>query len=363
MAEQQTEQNRTEPATPTKLREAKRRGQVTKSLEVNSLFILSMGIALFYLLGEGMVSRQLALSRELLSNAHRITLDPAQTNSLYEYTTDWMLSIFWPLMAALVAVAVLMNMAQTGPVFSFFPLKPDMSRINPVNGFKRLFSVRLLFESLKTLVKLVLFAVVLYFAISALLPSMVSLLDRHPVAYPHYLAETGISIALKLLVVLLFIALLDLLYTRWDYAKRMRMSHREIKEEVKRREGDPQIRAKIRELQREAATRSGSLRRVPDADVLITNPTHLSIALIYQRGVMSAPQVIAKGAGELAQRMREVARRHRVPIVEDKGLARELFNSVDIDRPIGEELYPLVAKILVRIFAKRRNETGGSMPG
>jgi flagellar biosynthetic protein FlhB len=363
MAEHQTEQNRTEPATPTKLREAKRRGQVTKSLEVNSLFILSMSIALFYLLGESMVSRQLALSRELLSNGHRIALDPGQTLSLYEYTTHWMLSIFWPLMAALIAVAVLMNMAQTGPVFSFFPLKPDMSRINPVNGFKRLFSVRLLFESVKTLIKLLLFAGVLYFAISGLLPSLVSLLDRHPDSYLHYLAEKGNAIALRLLTALLFIALLDLLYTRWDYAKQMRMSRREIKEELKRREGDPLIRAKIRELQREAAKRAGSLQRVPDADVLITNPTRLSVALTYRRGVMAAPQVIAKGAGELAQSMRQVARFHHVPIVENKRLARKLFNSVEIGQSIGEELYPLVAKILVRIFAKRNTNTGGAAPG
>ncbi|MES9816746.1 MAG: EscU/YscU/HrcU family type III secretion system export apparatus switch protein [Candidatus Thiodiazotropha sp.] len=363
MAEQQTEQDRTEPATPTKLRDAKRRGQVTKSLEVNSLFILSMGVALFYLLGEGMVSRQLALSHELLANAHRIQLDPAQTLSLFEYTVDWIFSIFWPAMAALVIVAILMNMAQTGPVFSFFPLKPDISRINPVNGFKRLFSVRLLFESLKTVIKLLLFAGVLYFAISALLPSLVSLLDRHPDSYPLYLADKANSIALKLLAVLLFIALLDLLYTRWDFAKRMRMSRREIKNEVKRREGDPQIRAKIRELQREAAKRAGSLRKVPDADVLITNPTHLSVALVYQRGMMAAPQVTAKGAGELAWRMREVARLHCVPIVENKALARRLFKSVDIDQPISEELYPLVAKILVRIFAGRNGNTGGTVAG
>jgi flagellar biosynthetic protein FlhB len=123
---------------------------------------------------------------------------------------------------------------------------------------------------------------------------------------------------------------------------------------VKRREGDPQIRAKIRELQREAAKRAGSLRKVPEADVLITNPTHLSVALAYQRDRMTAPQVIAKGAGELAGRMREVARQHGIPIVENKPLARRLFKSVQIDQPIDQELYPLVARILVRILARRK---------
>jgi flagellar biosynthetic protein FlhB len=363
VAEQQTEQDRTEPATPTKLRDAKRRGQVSKSLEVNSLLMLSAGVALFYLLGEQMVTRQLALSHELLSNAHQVMLDPAHVLSLFEYTVDQMLSIFWPIMAVFMVVAVLMNMAQTGPVFSFFPLKPDMSRINPVKGFKRLFSVRLLYESAKTLIKLVLMAGVLYFAIAALLPSLVSLIDRHPDSYPVFLANNANLISLKLIAVLMFIALLDLLYTRFDFAKRMRMSRREIKEEVKRREGDPQIRAKIRELQREAAKRAGSLRKVPEADVLITNPTHLSVALAYHRGEMAAPQVIAKGAGEIASRMREVAKQHHIPIVENKPLARRLFQSVEIDQPIDEELYPLVAKILVRVFARRKSNLGRAATG
>ena len=354
MAEQQTEQDRTEPATPTKLRDAKRRGQVNKSLEVNSLFILSLGVALSYLLGHRMVLKQLELSRELLSNAHRVVLDPVRSLLLYEQVVDQLISIFWPAIAALVSVAIVMNVAQTGPVFSFFPLKPDMSRINPVNGFKRLFSSRLLFEFVKTLIKLFLFSGILYFTIAALLPSLISLLDYDPDGYLFYLANNVNLIAFKLLVVILLIALLDMLYTRWDFAKKMRMSRREIKEEVKRREGDPQIRAKIRELQREAAKRAGSLRKVPEADVLITNPTHLSIALTYRRDKMNAPWVIAKGAGELASKMREVARLHQVPLVENKTLARKLFNTVDIDQPISEELYPVVAKILVQVFAKRK---------
>ncbi|MES9851148.1 MAG: flagellar biosynthesis protein FlhB [Candidatus Thiodiazotropha sp. L084R] len=354
MAEQQTEQDRTEPATPTKLRDAKRRGQVNKSLEVNSLFLLSLGVALSYLFGQRMVSMQLEMSQQLLSNAHRIALDPVHAMLLFEQVVDQMVLIFWPAMAALISMAVIMNIAQTGPVFSFFPLKPDMSRINPVSGFKRLFSTKLLFEFIKTLIKLILFSGILYFAIASLLPSLISLLDYDPDGYPVYIATNVNLIVFKLLAVILLVALLDLLYTRWDFAKRMRMSRREIKEEVKRREGDPQIRAKIKELQREAAKRAGSLRRVPEADVLITNPTHLSIALTYHRGSMSAPRVIAKGAGELAWKMREVARLHQVPLVENKHLARRLFRSVDIDHPINEELYPIVAKILVRVFSKQK---------
>ena len=134
------------------------------------------------------------------------------------------------------------------------------------------------------------------------------------------------------------------------------MSRRDLKEEVKRREGDPQIKSKIRELQREAAKRSGSLSRVPDADVLITNPTHFAVALRYERGVSPAPQVIAKGAGELAFKMRVTARKHSIPVVENKKLARKLFKAVDINNYIPEELYPAVARVLVWIYALRRRD-------
>jgi flagellar biosynthesis protein FlhB len=159
-----------------------------------------------------------------------------------------------------------------------------------------------------------------------------------------------------MLAVLLIIALLDMLYSRWEYTKRMRMSRREVKEEVKRREGDPHVRAKIKELQREAVKRAGSLRRVPDADVLITNPSHLSVALVYRRETMQAPQVIAKGAGDLALNMRKVARLHRVPLVEQRDLAQQLFRAVGIDEAIGEDLYPLVARILLRVWYQKRGQ-------
>lgn len=360
MAEQQTEQDRSEPATPTKLREAQNRGQVTRSLELNSLFILGVATCIIYLLGENMIIGILAISRGLLSEAHQMNIGPTQLVFWFDTLVAQVISILWPLMLVIIVMAVLVNMAQTGPVFSFFPLKPDIQRINPVAGFKRLFSTRLLFESLKTLVKLFLFAGVLYFAIKGILPALFSLMDSDPDTYPAFILDNTLLLSFKLLAVLIFIALIDVLYTRWDYSKRMRMSRRELKEEIKRREGDPLVRAKIRELQKEAARRAGSLQKVPDADVLITNPTHISVALYYQRGVMPAPKVIAKGSGELALKMRELAYKHRVPVIENKRLARSLFRKVDLDQTITEELYPVVAKILVWVFALRGGHQGVS---
>lgn len=355
MAEQQQEQDRSEPASPFKLREARKRGQVAKSLEVNSLLILSAGLMVLYIFGEQFITRQLAVGRSVLANAHRFHAEPVAALAWFEKLFYLLINIFWPLLAAIVIVAILANLLQTGPVFSFFPLKPDINRLNPVTGFKRLFSKKLLFESLKTFIKLFVFAVVIYFAVSAVLPALFALIDTSPDAYGAFLLSSARSLMYKLLLVVLIVALIDLAYTKWDYASRMRMSRRELKEEIKRREGDPQVRARRRELQKEAVKRAASLRRVPDADVLITNPTHLAVALKYDQRRKGAPQLIAKGSGELALKMKQVARRRGVVVVENKPLARELFTRVEIEHPVPEDLFPVVAKILAWIYVRRNS--------
>ncbi|MEE8058580.1 MAG: flagellar biosynthesis protein FlhB [Pseudomonadales bacterium] len=353
------EQDRTEPASPFKLREARKRGQVAKSLEINSLFLLSVALLVTYFMGEQFITQQLALSRELFSGAGRIELDGKTALSLFEYTVSFLAHSLWPFIAAIMLTGILANMFQTGPIFSFFPIKPDMSRLNPVNGLKRIFSKKLLFESVKTVLKMAILGTVIYFAITALLPKQMALLDTDPQAYPVMLMDQGCGLAYKVLLAVLLIALLDLMYSRWDFSQKMRMSRREMKEEVKRREGDPQIRSRRRQLQKEAVKRAGAVQRVPDADVLITNPTHLAIALRYERGKTAAPQVIAKGAGDLAGKMRGIARRYEVPIVENKPLARALFTKVQIDDGVPEKLFPAVAKILAWIYLQRQQRQDG----
>ena len=354
----QQDQDRTEPATPFKLREARKRGQVAKSLEINSLLLLSVGLAAAYFMGESLIGQQLFLSRELLGGAGAIALDHRTTLGLFEYTVTFLVNMLWPFVGAVMLAGILANMFQTGPVFSFFPVKPDMSRINPIKGFKRLFSKKLLFESAKTIIKMGIFGSIIYFAISSLLPKLVALIDTDPHVYPVLLMEHARTLAFQLLLAVLLIALLDLMYSRWDFSKQMRMSQRELKEEVKRREGDPQIRSRRRQLQKEAVQRAGAVQRVPDADVLITNPTHLSVALKYDRDKSGAPQLIAKGAGNLALKMRQVARDKRVPIVENKVLAQALFAKTAINDPIPEKLFPAVAKILAWVFLQREQRGG-----
>ncbi len=352
------EQDRNEPATPFKLQEARKRGQVSKSLETNSLLILSTALLVIYALGERMISQQLLLSRNLFSSTYPLELDGTRALGLFEFAVESLTAIIWPLFGALMLTGILANLFQTGPVFSFFPLKPDINRLNPVTGLKRLFSKKLLFEAVKTVIKMTIFGFVLYFAIVALLPALMAMIDMDPQIFPALLLKHGRGMTYKLLLVVLVVALLDLMYSRWDFARQMRMSRREMKEEVKRREGDPQIRSRRKQLQKEAVKRAGAVQKVPDADVLITNPTHLAIALKYDREEMTTPLLVAKGAGDLAALMRQIAQSNNVPIVENKPLARHLFNKVGIDDGIPGAYFPEVAKILAWVFLQRSEREG-----
>ncbi|MCU7934007.1 MAG: EscU/YscU/HrcU family type III secretion system export apparatus switch protein [Candidatus Thiodiazotropha sp. (ex Dulcina madagascariensis)] len=355
MADHQQEQDRTEQATPFKLKEARRRGQVAKSLELNSVFIIGIMLGLAYLLGTQMFYKQLDLSRVLLSNHDMQAVSPENITNLFEVMLKELIGISWPYLLAIILTPIAITLMQTGPVFSLFPIKPDFKRINPVEGFKRIFSIRLLYESLKTIVKICLFGMLIYFSIKNALPKMMALVDRDPDTYATSILYFTLNLGFQLFIAMIIIGILDLAYTRWDYAKKMRMSRREVKDEVKRREGDPLIRAKRRELQKEAIKRAGSIRRVPDADVLITNPLRIAVAIKYDRNKMIAPSVIAKGSGDIAKKMRMIARKNGIVIVEKKSLARKLFKKVGIDKPIPEDLYPAVAKILVWYYSINDN--------
>lgn len=358
MAEPQQEFDRNEPATPFKLQEAKKRGQVAKSAEFNSFLILAGVVLVLYLSGEHMLKGQLRLNEHLFQQAGQLALNHTSVVALTKDIFLNLLWIYWPLLLMVVVTAILANMAQTGPLLSFFPIKPDWNRLNPVTGFKRVFSQKMFFEFIKTLIKFILFTATIYFSIVSVVPLLFGLLDTQPGIQAEVMLTESLLVLFKLVLVFLIIAALDLINVKKEYAKKMRMSHREIHEEVKRREGDPHVRARIRELQKEAAKRAGSLQNVPEADVVITNPTHIAVALLYQRETMAAPRIISKGAGEMAQKIREMAAKYNVPLVENKSLARRLFKEVEIGTSIPMECFASVAKILVKVYAMRRLRSG-----
>jgi flagellar biosynthetic protein FlhB len=354
--------DRNQAATPYKLEKARERGQVAKSPDVVAVVVFTSAMVFLTWQGWPTWREQFRLDRALLAQAALMEASPSSLWSLVEHMLVGGMKLAAPFFVTLLLAAVLGNLLQTGPVLSIEPIKADWTRINPVTGLKRLFSLRTLFVAARTLLKLLLLAVVVYQALKSLAPHFYTVADLAPVGIVRTLLDDLASLGLKIALMLGFIALLDLIYTRREFAKQMRMSRRELKDEVKHREGDPRIRARLRELRREMLKRSLALRKTRNADVLITNPTHVAVALRYVHGQMQSPQLIAKGAGLMAAEMRRIAARHAIPIVQNPLLARTLFHDLPVDHSVPPDLYAQVARIIVWVFAMRDARRRGGGP-
>lgn len=351
MAEQ--EQNRSEAATPFKLAQAKKKGSVAKSMDLNSVFVIAALLVCLQLWAWPAAKQELGLLALLFRQSAAFGFSQTQAWAwLMRALLDTVVMLA-PFFGAVMLAGVLSSLVQNGPVFSVHPIKPDFNRLNPAAGFKRIFSKRALFDLAKNLLKLALLVWMLVTVVEHLLPSLVGMLSADAHAYAPRVLDAVAGLVFKLLLVLLGVALVDLLFTRWEFADKMRMSRRELKDEHKQREGDPTIKARIRELQNELRKKSRALKNLPDADVLVTNPTHLAVALMYRHGQMAAPTVIAKGAGDLVEKMKAVARRHRVTIVENRRLARAL-HELELHETVPEEHYAEVARILVWVQEARK---------
>ncbi|WP_428243643.1 flagellar biosynthesis protein FlhB [Gynuella sp.] len=352
MAEQ--EFDKSEQPTPFKLQEARKKGQVAKSLELSSWLLLLAGFGIFTTLGWGLVTGLGHISRFLFSQAANIRLTEGHFLFISEQIIATVESALWPFFATLAIVAMLATLVQIGFIWSFFPLKPDIQRLNPVQGFKRLFSLRLLYESAKSVIKLLLFGGVLWIVLQQMLPYLAQAFDMQPPQIVALFQYWSSKLIFSLLAVLLIITLLDLVYTRRDFIKRMRMSKREVKDEHKKREGDPLIRQKRRQMQKSINAQLVSVGNVPKADVVITNPTHLAVALQYDRANMATPVVVAKGSGGQAEKIKQIARQHRITVMENKPLARALFRQVDVSQPITPDLFPRVAQVYIWLYKNQQ---------
>lgn len=352
---QEQEQNRTEQATPFKLSEAKKKGQVAKSLDFNTFVIIGGLLLGLMIWGRSEWQRFCELCAQLLASSATLQIGQSSFVDIAKALTSEVLAIFLPFAGVGFVFAVLANIIQTGPIFSGEPIKPKFERLNPVEGFKRIFNKRMMFEAVKSVIKLGFFGAIAFGFFMSIWPSLSQVALSDAGGQMHWLADNAISLLFRLGLALALVGLLDLAFVRWQYKQQMMMSTREVKEEVKRREGDPLIRAKIRELQRENRKQARSLSRVPEADVLITNPEHIAIALKYDRVRMNAPVVIAKGADEWAAQMRAVAARHSIPRYERRKLARFLFRRVNIDQPIPAECFIDVARIYAEANEARRD--------
>ncbi len=349
MAEQDLE--RSEAATPFKLKKAQERGQVARSADFVAAAVFAAAMAFVGWQGWDATTSLLRTCRALLAglgSAHEGLPRALAARMLADAG-----AVLLPFLLLLGATAVLATWLQTGVVLSAQPLKPDFTRLNPATGLKRLLSLRTLFDGAKACVKLVLLAGAGWLALQALLPQFIAVTALSPAAFLHTLVADTASLGLKMALVLLLLGVADLAYTRREFGQRMRMSRRELKDEAKDREGDPRIRARLRELRREMRKRSQALRNTRGADVVLTNPTHYAVALRYAHGEMNAPRLVAKGAGTLAAAMREIAWRHRVTVVQNPALTRRLFRAMAIDEEVPVAFHAEVARIIVWVFATR----------
>lgn len=342
-----------EQATPHKLLEARKKGEVARSNDFTAMAMMAALVMTVYACGWTALRQTVYMQQQMMARATRLDWSSDAMAAWMGQLLLGMLGVLGPLFLALAVTAVLANLFQTGPIFSFHPLSPDLARLNPATGFKRVFSMRTLFEAGKSVLKLIVLSAVAYYLVRDMVPGLVGLSAADAKGYARTLLDLCGTLLVKLVLVLLVISLADLGFTRWEFAKRMRMSKRDVRDESKNRDGDPRIRARIRELRKEVLKRSKSVAKVAQADVLITNPTRLAVALSYSHGKSGAPQVVAKGAGDLARKMRETASRHHVPIVQNRALARALFREVDYDGYVPEKLYPQIAKIMVWVYTMR----------
>ncbi|HKK02220.1 MAG TPA: flagellar biosynthesis protein FlhB [Desulfuromonadales bacterium] len=345
---EESDQEKTEPATGKRRKDFREKGQVAQSREVTSVAILSSVLLLWTFSGAWFWERLSHLATDIwrISGTYPVT-QLSIANLLVEVLLK-MGILLAPIFLLVMIVGFFGTFLQIGWLFTTKTFEVDPNKFNPISGMKQFVSARAMVELVKSLAKVVLVGWVAYQAVRSEFAKSLYLVDMDVVATLKFFGQVAGEVLAKSCGVLAVLAGLDYLFVRWDMEKKMRMTKQEIKEEHKETEGDPQIKSRIRSLQMQMARRR-MMAEVPKADVVITNPTHLAVALSYRRGEMDAPQVVAKGADQVAAKIREIAREHRVPLVENVPVARALYQ-VDLGSAVPEELFKAVAEILAYVY-------------
>jgi flagellar biosynthetic protein FlhB len=345
-----TGQERTERATGKRRQEARKRGQVALSREIPSTLILLTLLGVFYFAGAhlfdqlirlvaGMFGRLTIIRVHTISDAGALAFDLLQT----------FLLLLAPICLPLLVAGVVGNISQIGFELHLEPMAPQLSKLNPLAGLKRLFSLRGLVELAKSVLKIVFVGLIVWSVVSSYLTEFPTLVHRDLGGIWDFVHTAAFKIIFYVSLALIVLAVLDYGYQRWQYEQSLKMTKQEVKDERKQTEGDPQVKARIRALQRQAAYQR-MMTEVPKSDVVITNPTHLAVALRFDPAEMAAPRVVAKGADYIAERIRDIAREHNVPLVENKTLAQALYKMADVGDYIPVDLYRAVAEVLAYVY-------------
>lgn len=348
-------QEKTEQPSSKKLEDARKKGMVAKSVEVNSLLIVVTGLVTIFLL-QSYIGQQ--MSSFTINIFNSLDVLPKRISLLPNMAFDWFMfffSVLAPVMTAIVIVSLASNIAQVGFKISPEALRPKFSKLNPGKGIKRIFSSRSVVEIVKTLLKFFVISFFTYLILSDLIIAAAYLDNLNPSEIIIFMLDNAFSLLWKIALLYAVIAAIDFTYQRYKFRKDMMMTKQEVKEEMKQLEGDPTVKGRIRKMQMQAAQQR-MMANLPTADVVITNPTHYAVALKYDMTKDSAPEVIAKGVDLLAQRIKKVAAEHNIPLHEDRELARALYKLCDVGDKIPPSLFKAVAQVLAYVYNLKKNK-------
>ncbi len=342
---------KTEEATSKRKEDSRKKGQVAKSPDIAQIATLLIGMVTLKALGKYYHSTTYSQFRNYFYKMDMTSFTSERLKDVVLSQTIIFFMLVMPVLMAVLITGVIFNYLQVGFLFTLEPIKPTFDKINPVNGIKNMFSMKKLFELCKNIAKM---AVIGFYGYKVLKANFLMLLKT-----PFGEFQSGFYAIINMCygfifnatIALFIIALVDYFYQRWEHEKSMRMSKQEVKEEYKQTEGSPEVKGKLRAMRRELLKKK-MIQNVPNATVVITNPTHISVALKYEEG-MGAPRVIAKGEDKVAFKIREIAKENKIPIIENKPLARAMYKTVEIDAEIPEEYYQAVAEILSYIFREK----------
>ena len=347
-----SDQERTEDATGKRRDDFRKKGQVAQSKEVTTAALMTMSLLLwvFY-------------ARFFWTDLHQLLVNSLQRVATFQATPLSVLNLLlemtmlfgrllWPVFALTLVVGFLSSFLQVGPLFTLKPFEPELSKFNPIKGMAKFVSKRSAVELVKSLAKVSLIGFVAYKTVSNEFATALTLVRLDLNQTLIFLAQTAYLVMAKTCGIMIVLAILDFAFSRYEMEQKMKMTKQEQKEEFKETEGDPQVKGRIRSMQQQMA-RKRMMAEVPKADVIITNPTHFSVAICYDRSAMDAPRIVAKGADHLAFRIREIAREHEVPIVENKPVARALYK-MEVGEEIPEDMFKAVAEVLAYVYSLKK---------
>jgi len=357
MTEQSFEEKTEEP-TPKKRQEVKEKGEVAKSKELPSVTVLLAALISLSLFGSFMYNHIQIIMKGAFSFPDIHNFEIPELLKFAQNIIGRFIILLSPLFAAIFITAILSNIMQVGFIVSGESITPKLSKIDPIKGFGRLFSKQSFMELIKSLLKLTIVGGIAFLTIKGEMKNFALLGEMEINSIFIYILKIFFKIFIRCSLAMIILVIIDYAFQKWEFENRIKMTKQEVKDEFKKSEGDPLIKSRIRSIQMEMA-RKRMMRNVPEADVVITNPTHLAIALKYDSSTMNAPKVVAKGSRKIAQKIKDVALEHEIPILENKELARNLYPLVEVDQEIPPAFYQTVAEVLAYIYRLKSNYKHG----